>query len=119
MRVGKGGDLIIDHIREWTNVGEVKDHDPREFIGEISGDEKGMMRRRSGLMIFRRIKPMSQFDEEIADAASTIPKLSGAELGTSGWLSSDNINGCSSAGFKPKDFFFTYLTSTIVKIFPL
>ena len=70
-----------------------------------------------------RIKPLTQIDEEITEAALTITKLDGADLRASGRLSSDNINGYSSAGFKPNDggrgFLFTYLASTAVKIFPL
>jgi hypothetical protein len=103
IHIGKDGDLIIGHVREWMNVGEVKNHDPREFIGEISGHKKGMMRRRSGLVIFRCIKSIGQLDEEVTEAAPGIAKLDGAELGASGRLSSNNINGCSSAGFKLND----------------
>src|SRR5438046_9225740 len=66
IHVGKGSDLIIDHVHEWTNIGEIKNHDPHELIGEISGNEKGVMCRRSGLVIFTRIKSMAKFYEKVA-----------------------------------------------------
>lgn len=83
IHIGKDDDLIIDHIRERTNIGKIKNHD-HEPIGEISGNEKGVMYRCSGLIIFRCKKSMTQCDKEVAETASDIAKLDGAEFKTSG-----------------------------------
>ena len=121
VRVEESGDLIIHHVRERTNISEVKNHDPRELIGEVSSDEKGVKRRRSDLVMFRRIKAVTQLDKEIAQTAAGIAKLDRADLGASGRLFSDNVKGCSSAGFKSKDVFFfvAYLALKAVKTFLL
>ena len=87
--------VVEQHLGEWANVYEVEGHKDGDWLRQETDDVEGIVRARSGLVVFHSGECFSIWNGVIARAALRVFILDGPKLKASGRLSTGEIYICS------------------------